>query len=139
MFLNKKRRLNFIQSQRKKLFNKLRELKSDVPAVFLALKDPRTPLHAKGLAAVIVIYALSPVDLIPDFIPVLGYLDDILILPLLITLLIRLIPKQVWQEAQEASKCMWQNGKPKHWYYAIPIILFWLFIIFFAHKLWLSK
>ncbi|PND48110.1 hypothetical protein AT575_03450 [Streptococcus penaeicida] len=129
-----------MQSQRKKLFYNLKELKSDVPAVFLALKDSRTPLlHAKGLAAVIVIYALSPVDLIPDFIPILGYLDDILILPLLITLLIKMIPNQVWQDAQSASKGMWQNGKPKHWYYAIPIVLFWIVIILFAYKFWQNK
>lgn len=59
-------------------------LKTDVPAVFLALKDKRTPAMAKIFAALTVAYALSPVDLVPDFIPVLGYLDDVIILPALV-------------------------------------------------------
>lgn len=83
----------------------------------------------------IVVYALSPIDFIPDFIPFLGYLDDLLILPLLIALLIKLIPNQVWQEAKTASQGMWQNGKPKHWYYAIPIVIFWLVICLWIFKL----
>ena len=58
-----------------------KKLKADIPAIFLALKDKNTPLHAKIAAAVTVGYALSPIDLIPDFIPVLGYLDDLIILP----------------------------------------------------------
>ena len=78
-----------------KLKERARELKRDVPAVFLALKDRETPLPAKILAAVTVAYALSPVDLIPDFVPVLGYLDDVLLLPAMIALTIKLIPKQV--------------------------------------------
>ena len=60
-----------------KLKDRAKKLKTDIPAVFLALKDKRTPWYARILAAVIVVYALSPIDLIPDFIPVLGYLDDL--------------------------------------------------------------
>ena len=67
-----------------KLKDRAKKLKTDIPAVFLALKDKRTPWYAKILAAVIVVYALSPIDLIPDFIPVFGYLDDLIILPALI-------------------------------------------------------
>ena len=67
-----------------KLKDRAKKLKTDIPAVFLALKDKRTPWYARILAAVIVVYALSPIDLIPDFIPVLGYLDDLIILPALI-------------------------------------------------------
>ncbi|WP_203265820.1 YkvA family protein [Streptococcus uberis] len=122
-------------SKNKSLVKRLEELKSDLPAVFVALKDERTPLLAKYLAVVIVVYALSPIDFIPDFIPFLGYLDDLLILPLLIALLIKLIPNQVWQEAKIASQGMWQNGKPKHWYYAIPIVIFWLVICLWIFKL----
>ncbi|WP_203262088.1 YkvA family protein [Streptococcus uberis] len=122
-------------SKNKSLVKRLEELKSDLPAVFVALKDERTPLLAKYLAVVIVVYALSPIDFIPDFIPFLGYLDDLLILPLLIALLIKLIPNQVWQEAKAASQGMWQNGKPKHWYYAIPIVIFWLVICLWIFKL----
>ena len=68
------------------------KLKTDIPAIFLALKDNKTPGIAKILAGITVAYALSPIDLIPDFIPVLGYLDDILLLLVLIALTIRFIP-----------------------------------------------
>lgn len=122
-------------SKNKSLVKRLEELKSNLPAVFVALKDEKTPLLAKSLAVVIVVYALSPIDFIPDFIPFLGYLDDLLILPLLIALLIKLIPNQVWQEAKTVSQGMWQNGKPKHWYYAIPIVIFWLVICLWIFKL----
>ena len=66
-----------------KLKERAKKLKTDIPAVVLALKEKRTPWYAKVIAAVIVVYALSPIDLIPDFIPLLGYLDDIIILPAL--------------------------------------------------------
>ena len=68
-----------------KIKENVKIIKRDIPAVFLALKDKKTPIIAKILAAVTVGYALSPIDLIPDFIPVLGYLDDVILLPLLIT------------------------------------------------------
>lgn len=72
-----------------------RKLKQDAPAVFLAYKDRDTPLLAKILAGVTVAYALSPIDLIPDFVPVLGYLDDVLLLPALIALTVKLIPNSM--------------------------------------------
>jgi len=114
-------------------------LKKQIPAVFLALKAQDTPFGAKLLAALTVGYALSPVDLIPDFIPVLGYLDDLLILPLLIALTIRLIPKEVWTRCLEEAEGMWENGKPKKWYYAIPIVLVWLLLILLILKSVLSE
>ena len=104
-------------------------LKSDIPAVFIALKDKETPWYAKLLATITVGYALSPIDLIPDFIPVLGYLDDIIVLPALVALTIRLIPEKIWEKSRQQSKNMWTNGKPKRWYYAIPIVVIWLLII----------
>ena len=106
-----------------------RQLKRDVPAVFLALRDKRTPIIAKVIAAITVGYALSPVDLIPDFVPVLGYLDDVILLPALISLTIRLIPAEVFEQCRRDSENLWVDGKPKRWYYAIPIILIWLLII----------
>jgi uncharacterized membrane protein YkvA (DUF1232 family) len=78
-----------------------------------------------------VVHALSPIDLIPDFIPILGYLDDLIILPLLIALTIKLIPKDTWNEFEEESKLIWQENRPKRWLYAIPIILFWVFLFTF--------
>ena len=77
------------------LKERARKLKQDIPTVFLCLKDSDTPVIAKVLAALTVGYALSPVDLIPDFIPVLGYLDDVILLPALIALTVKLIPKGV--------------------------------------------
>ena len=106
-----------------------RQLKRDVPAVFLALRDKRTPIIAKVIAAITVGYALSPVDLIPDFVPVLGYLDDVILLPALIALTIRLIPAEVFEQCRRDSENLWVDGKPKRWYNAIPIILIWLLII----------
>lgn len=82
---------------------KAKQLKKQVPAVFLALKDRDTPGFVKILAGITVGYALSPIDLIPDFIPVLGYLDDLLILPGLIALTVKWIPKEVWQRSLEQS------------------------------------
>ena len=110
------------------LKERARKLKQDVPAVFLALKGRDTPLLAKILAGVTVAYALSPIDLIPDFVPVLGYLDDVLLLPALIALTVKLIPKKVWVRCQAESENMWKDGKPKKWYFAIPVVLIWLLI-----------
>lgn len=81
-----------------------KKLKTDIPAIFLALKDKETSLVAKIFAGITVVYALSPIDFVPDFIPVLGYLDDVILLPMLVALTIK-------------------------WYYAIPIIFIWVLII----------
>lgn len=107
-----------------------KRLKSDIPAVFLALKRKETPLAAKVLAALTVGYALSPIDLIPDFIPVLGMLDDLLILPGLAACTIRLIPKDVFEDCRRQAEGLWENGKPKKWFYALPVVLFWLLLVF---------
>lgn len=106
-----------------------KRLKIDIPAVFLALKKKETPLLAKILAGITVAYALSPIDLIPDFIPVLGYLDDIILLPALIALTVRFIPKKQMDACRTEAAGLWQNGKPKQWWYAIPIVLIWVLCI----------
>jgi uncharacterized membrane protein YkvA (DUF1232 family) len=111
------------------LAERAHQLKIDLPAVALCLKNPRTPLAAKLLAGVTVAYALSPIDLIPDFIPVLGYLDDILLLPALIALILKLIPPEILAEARRESEGLWADGKPKKWYYALPIAAIWLLIL----------
>jgi uncharacterized membrane protein YkvA (DUF1232 family) len=85
-----------------KLKTRARALKNEAFAVYLAAKDSRTPWYAKVVAFITIAYALSPIDLIPDFIPVLGYLDDLLIVPAGIALAIRLIPAGVLEEAREA-------------------------------------
>lgn len=120
------------------LKDRANKLKRDVPAVFLALKDKQTPFLAKGLALVTIAYALSPIDFIPDFIPVLGYLDDVILLPSLIAVTIKLTPNEVWLRCQADSENMWKNGKPKRWYYAIPVVIVWLIIIWLIVKaIWL--
>ena len=112
-----------------KLKEKARKIKENIPTVFLALKDKETPIIAKIFAGITVAYALSPIDIIPDFIPVLGYLDDIIILPVLIALTIRLIPKKIWEKNSKLAENMWQDGKPKKWYYGVPIIVIWVVVI----------
>ena len=108
------------------LKERAKKLKTDLPAVFLALKRKDTPWYAKIVAAIVVIYALSPIDLVPDFIPIIGYLDDVIVLPALIALTVKLIPKSIFMECQVRSVGMWQDGKPKKWYYAIPFVLIWV-------------
>ena len=81
-----------------------RRLKRDVHALWLAGRDPRTPWYAKALAVAVAAYALSPLDLIPDFIPVLGWLDDLIIVPLGIVLAVRLIPADVMEEHRRAAE-----------------------------------
>jgi uncharacterized membrane protein YkvA (DUF1232 family) len=81
-----------------------RALKNETQAVYLAAKDPRTPWYAKAIAICTVAYAFSPIDLIPDFVPILGYLDDVIIVPAGIALAIRLIPAEVLEDAQEKAK-----------------------------------
>ena len=112
-----------------KLKEKAHQIKNDIPAVFLALKEKETPVLAKIFAAITVAYALSPIDLIPDFIPLLGYIDDLILLPALIMLTLKLIPKKVLQKCRQKSQNIWKNGKPKKWYFAIPVVITWLFII----------
>lgn len=111
-----------------KLKEKIKLLKRKITAVFLAYKRKDTPFPAKAVAAVTIAYALSPIDLIPDFIPVLGYLDDLIILPLMIALCVKLIPKDIFKECEEQAEGLWENGKPVKWYYALPIIIFWLIV-----------
>lgn len=112
-----------------KLSERAKKLKTDIPAVFLALKEKRTPWYAKIIAAAVVAYAFSPIDLIPDFIPVLGYLDDLILLPALITWCVRCIPDDVFADCRKRSEGMWGSGKPEKWYYAVPFVLIWLIVI----------
>ncbi len=111
------------------LKDRARKLKNDIPALFLALKRKDTPVLAKVFAFLAVGYALSPIDLVPDFIPVLGYVDDIVILPVLVMAALKFIPKEIFDECRKQAEGMWQDGKPKKWYYAVPIVVIWLLLL----------
>lgn len=111
------------------------KLKSNLAAIYLALKRKDTPILAKGLAAITIGYALSPIDLIPDFIPLLGYLDDIIILPVLIWVTLKVIPQDIMKECLLDSREMWKDKRPKHWIFGLLIILIWLFILIGIYRL----
>lgn len=102
-----------------------RKLKSEIFALYLALRDPRTPWVAKAFGALVVAYAFSPLDLIPDFIPVLGYLDDVILLPLGIWLTIRMIPPAVLDESRARAEIELQGRGPTNRAAAVVIILLW--------------
>lgn len=116
------------------LKEKAKQLKIDLPALVLSLKSKETPLLAKLFAAAAVAYALSPIDLIPDFIPVLGYLDDVILLPVLIAIAIRLIPPAVFARLRAEAAGLWAGGKPKKWYFALPIVAIWLLALWLIVK-----
>jgi len=109
---------------------KKKKMKVDIGALYFAIKHQDTPLVAKAIAVLVVGYALSPIDLIPDFIPVLGYLDDVILLPLGIGLVIKLIPREIMKECRKNSKTYFNNVKRVSWVAAIMIIIIWLSIIF---------
>ena len=114
---------------------KAKQLRTEMVALYLAYKHPRTPWYAKVLAALIIGYALSPIDLIPDFIPVIGYLDDFILVPAGIALLIKIIPRDVLEECRAKARSDFSEGKPKNWIAAIIIVLIWLFAIYLALSL----
>lgn len=114
--------------------NKAREIKRNLFILYLAYRDKRVPLYAKWFAALVVAYAFSPIDLIPDFIPVLGYLDDLILVPLGITLALKMIPQHVIAECKEKAEEMRKNGKPKNWVTGAIFIILWILL-----ALWIGK
>ena len=108
---------------------KAARLKDETYALYLASKDSRTPWYAKVFAGLIIGYALSPIDLIPDFIPVAGYLDDLIIVPAGIALLIRMIPKEIMEECSTKARVQPLSNK-KNWIAAIIVVLIWMLVIY---------
>ena len=106
----------------------VRRLKSDTYAIYLASKDPRVPWYAKALIVFVVAHTLSPIDLIPDFIPVIGYLDDLVIAPLGIAIAIKLIPQDVLAEYREKAQQMIAQDQPPNKWAAVVIITIWLLV-----------
>ncbi len=105
-----------------------RELRSETYALYLAYRDPRTPWYARLFAAAVVGYAFSPIDLVPDFVPVLGYLDDLVLVPLGVLLALKMIPPEVWAESREKAREAMAAGRPVSWAAALVIVLIWLLI-----------
>ncbi len=114
---------------------KSKQLKSEVCVLYLASKHPRTPWYAKAFAVLIIGYALSPIDLIPDFIPVIGYLDDLIIVPAGIAFLIKMIPEEVLEECREKARFQSMSKKRRNWIAAIVIVLIWLSAIYITLRL----
>lgn len=109
--------------------HRARQLKGETYAIYLAYKDPRTPWYAKLFAALVVGYAFSPIDLIPDPIPVLGYLDDLILVPLGIALALRMIPPAVLSECRAQAQAALEEGKPTNRVAAIAIVAIWLLLL----------
>jgi len=111
-------------------------LKKDVLMLWFSTKNPKTPLAPKIICIFIVAYALSPIDLIPDFIPILGYIDDLILLPVLILVAIRLIPKSIIQESRmKADEWLIKNlSKPKSYLGFLIVITIWLLILWLSYK-----
>ena len=105
-----------------------RQLKAETYALYLAYRDLRTPWYARIFAAVVVGYAFSPIDLIPDFIPVLGYLDDLVLVPLGIWIVLWLIPPAVMAESRAKAREIMADGKPVSRTAAIVIVAIWLLL-----------
>lgn len=103
-----------------------RQLRTELYALYLAYKDPRTPWHARIFAALVVGYAFSPIDLIPDPIPVVGYLDDLVLIPLGIYLALKLIPVEVMADSRVRAKVLMAQGKPVNKMAAVIIVLIWI-------------
>ena len=105
-----------------RLKHKARLLKIEVYVIYLAYKDPRVPWYARIFAVCVVGYAFSPIDLIPDFIPIIGYLDDLILIPLGIALVLKMIPKEVMDEYRQQARATMLQGKPVNWIAAVVII-----------------
>lgn len=118
-----------------RLKQKARQLKSEAQVLMIAYRDKRTPASAKILIGITVGYLLCPIDLIPDFIPVLGILDDLIIVPGLIAISIKMIPINVLTDAREQLKNNPQRYKKNNWIFAIIIVAIWIAALYFAYTL----
>jgi uncharacterized membrane protein YkvA (DUF1232 family) len=117
------------------------QIKLEAYALYLAYKDPRVPWYARVISACVVAYAFSPIDLIPDFVPILGYLDDLILIPLGIKLALSMIPVDVLAESREKAQEVMRQGKPVNWVAAAVIIFVWvlaavLFFLILSFPLW---
>lgn len=117
----------------------VRKLKEDIYTLYLASGDPRIPFMAKVVLVITVAYAFSPIDLVPDFIPVLGYLDDLLLLPLGIWLSIKLLPDEVVEEYRQKARQQLERPRKTNYTMAIVIVIIWLLIGYGAYRMYISS
>jgi len=115
-----------------RLKNHARALKREAYALYIATRDPRVPWYARAFLGLVVAHTFSPIDLIPDFIPVLGHLDDLVITPLGIALALRMIPPEVMSDARQKAEVQLQQGKPISRAGAMMVVAIWLVIIIAA-------
>jgi len=106
-----------------------RRLKTELMALYLACRDPRVPWYGRVLAICVVAYAFSPIDLIPDFIPILGYLDDLILLPIGIWLVLKIIPSTVMQECRQQAQGLNRSDRPQSWVAAGVIVGAWVAVV----------
>ena len=112
------------------LKSKAREMKTWVLTLYLVCRDPRTPWYARLIAGCVVAYALSPIDLIPDFIPIIGYVDDLIIVPLGIALTLKMIPRPILDEHRERAATMMAESRPASWVAGVVILGIWALVAF---------
>jgi uncharacterized membrane protein YkvA (DUF1232 family) len=105
------------------------KLKQDTYALYLAYRHPQTPWYAKVWTACVVAYALSPIDLIPDFIPVLGYLDDLILIPAGLAIAVKLIPPEVMAECQAQAKLSMEENTSSHWIAGLVVVGIWILLL----------
>jgi uncharacterized membrane protein YkvA (DUF1232 family) len=117
---------------------RVRQLKKETYVIYIACKDPRVPWYAKVFAGFVVAYAFSPIDLIPDIIPILGYLDDLVLVPLGIILVLKMIPPAVLAECREKAEALMEQGKPTSKIAALVIVAIWVLLGMFA-VVWLGR
>ncbi|HEU5138609.1 MAG TPA: YkvA family protein [Bacillales bacterium] len=114
-----------------------RNLKKDLYVLYLAYKHPDTPWYAKAFTLTVVAYALSPIDFIPDFIPILGYLDDVILLPLGIVAAIKMLPDEVLEECRETAENRADSRMRKNWIAGIGFVLIWCLLALWLLSLWI--
>jgi uncharacterized membrane protein YkvA (DUF1232 family) len=115
-----------------------RQLKAETLALYLAARHPGTPWYAKLFVAAVAAYALSPIDLIPDFVPVLGYLDDLIVIPLGIALAVKMVPASVLSECRAQAQEVMLNRKPASRVAAAFIVVVWIALAAFC-TLWVYR
>lgn len=103
---------------------RVRKLKTESHALYLACRDPRVPWYAKALAALVVGYVFSPIDPIPDFIPVVGFLDEMVVVPIGVAMVVKMVPPEVMAECRERAAKM--EGKPTNRVAAVVVVAVWL-------------